>query len=173
MTTEIDPLLALIVAVAENGVIGNDNALPWRLSTDLKRFKAVTWGKPVIMGRKTYLSIGRPLPGRSLIVLTRDKDFTVEGVETAHALDEAISRAEKIARASNAAEIMVAGGADIYAQTLGDADRLYLTTVHALPEGDAHFPDWKKGEWERVHAEELRASERDSAPTTYEVYDRL
>nr|AIA11216.1 Dihydrofolate reductase [uncultured bacterium]AIA11625.1 Dihydrofolate reductase [uncultured bacterium] len=161
------------MAVAENGVIGNDNGLPWRLSSDLKRFKAVTWGKPVVMGRKTYLSIGQPLPGRTLIVVTRDASFRADGVEVAHSLDDAIDRAEKAARAANAGEIMIAGGAEIYAQTLGDADRLYLTTVHDKPEGDAAFPEWDKSEWQLIHAEKLRASERDSAPTTYEVYDRL
>lgn len=171
--TNSDPLLALIVAVAENGVIGNDNALPWRLSTDLKRFKAVTMGKPVIMGRKTYVSIGKPLPGRTTIVVTRDKNFTAEGVEISHSLDEAIERAETIARQTKAEEIMVAGGADIYAQVIDDADRLYLTTVHLSPEGDARFAEWNRDEWIKVHSESLRASERDSAPTTYEVYDRI
>lgn len=168
-----DPLLCLIVAVAENGVIGNDNALPWKLSSDLKRFKAVTWGKPVVMGRKTYLSIGQPLPGRDIIVLTRDTAFNADGVTVVHSLDEAFVKAEKAAQASNAAEIMVAGGADIYAQTINDADRLYLTTVHDTPEGDAKFPDWNKQDWQLIHSENLRASERDSAPTTYEVYDRI
>ncbi len=171
--TETDPLLSLIVAAAENGVIGNDNSLPWKLTSDLKRFKAVTWGKPVIMGRKTYLSIGRPLPGRHIIVLTRDESFESEGVDIVHSLDEAISRAENVARATKVEEIMIAGGADIYAQTLADADRLYFTTVHEKPEGDAVFPQWNPQEWEKVHTEKLRASERDSAATTYEVYDRL
>lgn len=173
MTDLPDPLLSLIVAVAENGVIGSDNALPWQLSSDLKRFKAVTMGKPVIMGRKTYLSLGHPLPGRNMIVLTRDPAFEAEGVEVAHTLDEAITKAEVHARAAQAAEIMIAGGADIYTQTLADADRLYITTVHAQPEGDARFPKWNKAEWQLIHSEDLRASSRDSAPTTYEVYDRL
>jgi dihydrofolate reductase len=173
MTNIADPLLSLIVAVAENGVIGSENSLPWQLSSDLKRFKAVTWGKPVIMGRKTYLSIGKPLPGREIIVLTRDPAFQAENVDVAHSLEDAVAKAESRARAMQAVEIMVAGGADIYAQTLSDADRLYITTVHASPEGDAHFPKWEKSEWKLVHSEDLRASSRDSAPTTYEVYDRI
>lgn len=166
-------MLSIVAAVAENGVIGSDNTLPWRLSSDLKRFKAVTWGKPVIMGRKTYLSIGKPLPGRTVIVLTHDSSFAAEGVAVAHSLDEAIAKAESAAKTLQTGEIIVAGGATIYAQTINDADRLYLTTVHDKPEGDALFPEWKKSEWQLIHAEKLRASERDSAPTTYEVFDRI
>ncbi|MES2907247.1 MAG: dihydrofolate reductase [Pseudomonadota bacterium] len=172
MTTP-DPLLCIIVAVAENGVIGSDNALPWRLSSDLKRFKAVTWGKPIIMGRKTFDSIGQPLPGRTNIIVTRDNSFAADGVEVAHSLDDAIGIAEKAALAANASEIMIAGGANIYAQVMDDADRIYITTVHDQPEGDAVFPQWNKNEWQLIHAEKLRASERDSAATTYEVYDRI
>ncbi len=173
MTAIADPILSLIAAVAENDVIGSNNTLPWQLSSDLKRFKAVTMGKPVIMGRKTYLSIGKPLEGRNLIVLTRDQAFSAEGVEVVHTLDEAIAKAEVHARKAQVAEIMVAGGADIYAQTIQDADRLYLTRVHAEPEGDARFPKWTKTEWELIHSEDLRQSSRDSVATTYEVYDRI
>lgn len=168
-----DPALALIVAIAENGVIGNDNGMPWKLSSDLKRFKAVTWGKPVIMGRKTFQSIGQALPGRSNIVLTRDKSFKAEGVILTRDIGEAIAAAEKAARQSRAAEIMVAGGADIYRQTLDLADRLYITTVHASPAGDSYFPRLDESEWKTVFTERLGVSARDSAPTTYRVLDRI
>lgn len=168
-----EPALALIVAVSENGVIGRDNELPWRLATDLKRFKAVTWGKPVIMGRKTFMSIGRALPGRTTIVVTHDPAFRAEGVVVAHDLDEALDMAEAAAASMKASEIMVAGGAELYAQTIDLADRLYMTTVHANIEGDARFPALDLGQWRVILTERLRASERDSAATTYRVLDRL
>ena len=168
-----EPALAIIVAVAENGVIGNGNQLPWRLSSDLKRFKAVTWGKPVIMGRKTFQSIGQALPGRTNIVLTRDASFRPQGIMVVDDLDDAIDAAEKIARQNNASEIMVAGGAEIYRQTFDMVDRLYMTTVHATPEGDTRFPSLDESEWKVILTDRLRASERDSAPTTYRVLDRI
>lgn len=168
-----EPALALIAAVAENGVIGKDNGLPWRLSTDLKRFKAVTWGKPVIMGRRTFLSIGRPLPGRTTIVVTRNPAFSADGVLIAHDLDEALEKAEAAAGQMRASEIMVAGGAELYAQTLDLADRLYLTTVHAQPEGNARFPAFDETEWRVILTDRLRASERDDFATTYRVLDRI
>lgn len=168
-----EPALALIVAVAENGVIGMGNQLPWRLSTDLKRFRAVTWGKPVIMGRKTFQSIGVPLPGRTNIVLTRDASFRPDGVSVVADIDEAIAVGEKAAIASSTSEIIVAGGAEIYRQTLDLADRLYITTVHACPEGDSHFPVFDESEWKTILTDRLRASERDSFPTTYRVLDRI
>jgi dihydrofolate reductase len=168
-----EPALALIAAVAENRVIGRDTQLPWRLSTDLKRFKAVTWGKPVIMGRRTFLSIGRPLPGRTTVVVTRDRGFAAEGVLVAHDLDDALDKAEAAAAQMRASEIMVAGGAELYAQTLDLADRLYLTTVHAQPEGDALFPAIDEKEWRVILTDRLRASDRDEYATTYRVLDRL
>lgn len=168
-----EPALALIAAVAENRVIGRNSQLPWRLSTDLKRFKAVTWGKPVIMGRKTFLSIGRALPGRTTVVVTRDPGFTAEGVVVARDLDDALDRAEAAAEQMRASEIMVAGGAELYAQTLDLADRLYLTTVHAQPEGDALFPTFDEKEWRVILTDRLRASDRDEYATTYRVLDRL
>ena len=168
-----EPALALIVAVAENGVIGKGNELPWRLSSDLKRFKAVTWGKPVIMGRRTFQSIGQPLPGRDNIVLTRAADFTADGIVIVADIEAAIEAAERKAQEKSASEIMVAGGSDIYRQTIDLADRLYLTTVHASPEGDAYFPALDESEWKIVHSEHLRASDRDSFATTYRVLDRL
>jgi dihydrofolate reductase len=171
--TADEPALALIAAVAENGVIGRQSQLPWRLSTDLKRFKAVTWGKPVIMGRRTFLSIGRPLPGRTTIVVTRDEGFHADGIVVAHDLDAALAKAETAAGQMRASEIMVAGGAELYAQTLDLADRLYLTTVHAQPEGDARFPTIDETGWRVILTDRLRASDRDEFSTTYRVLDRI
>jgi dihydrofolate reductase len=168
-----EPALAIIAAVAENGVIGRDNKLPWRLSTDLKRFKAVTWGKPVIMGRKTFEGIGHPLPGRTTIVVTRDRNWRSDGVIVTHDLDSALDAAEAAASDMGASEIMVAGGSDLYAQTLDLADRLYLTTVHGTPEGDSRFPDINQAEWRVILTDRLRASERDEFATTYRVLDRI
>jgi dihydrofolate reductase len=132
------PDLVLVVAVADNGVIGNAGALPWHLPADLKRFKAMTVGKPVIMGRKTFESIGKPLPGRHNIVLTRQTGWTADGVTVVPNLAEAIAAAGLDPRA-RAAAIMVIGGAEIYAQALPSATRIELTRVHAAPAGDAFF----------------------------------
>ena len=132
--------LIIVVAVAENGVIGRDNQLLWRLKSDLRRFRDLTWGKPMIMGRKTYESIGRPLPGRQTIVLTRDPAFSAEGVHVAHSFDEAEAIGRDLAAAMQADAVAVAGGAEIYALALPVAQRIYLTQVHASPEGDATFP---------------------------------
>jgi len=138
-------VIALIAAVAENGVIGRAGGLPWRLSGDLKHFKAVTLGKPVVMGRKTFQSIGKPLPGRTNIVVTRDPDFRADGIETVPDLAAALERAQEIAGADG--EVMVIGGGDVYRQALPSADRLYLTEVHAAPDGDAHFPAFDRAGW--------------------------
>ena len=136
--------LAVIVAAAENGVIGRNNALPWHLSEDLRYFKRVTMGKPIVMGRKTYESIGRPLPGRSNIVISRSPDFEAEGIRVVASLDEALSLATDIAEIDGAEELVVIGGGEIYAAAIPRADRLYLTEVHAAIDGDAFLPaiDW-------------------------------
>ena len=130
--------LAIIVAVAENGVIGRDNDLPWKIPADMAHFKRITMGKPLVMGRKTYESIGRPLPGRSNIVITRNPDFSAPGIEVVPSLEEAVLRAQSVARADGAEEVIVMGGAEIYRVSLPAADRLYVTEVHAAIEGDAH-----------------------------------
>jgi dihydrofolate reductase len=132
--------LIIVVAVAENGVIGRDNQLLWRLKSDLRRFRDLTWGKPMIMGRKTYESIGRPLPGRQTIVLTRDPGFSAEGVHVAHSWEQAETKGRELARVMQADAVAVAGGAEIYALALPVAQRIYLTRVHATPDGDAIFP---------------------------------
>ncbi|RVC58623.1 MAG: dihydrofolate reductase [Mesorhizobium sp.] len=165
--------IAIYVAIAENGVIGRDGGLPWRLSTDLKRFKADTMGKPIIMGRKTYEGIGRPLPGRLNIVVTRDKAWRAEGVETAHSLSDAIALANVRGRCmAGADEVCVVGGGEIYAQALPLADRLHVTHVLASVEGDAHFPPIDPQVWRTVSAEDVPAGEKDSHATRYTVYER-
>ena len=132
--------IILVVAVAENGVIGRDNALPWRIRSDLKFFRSVTINKPVVMGRKTYLSIGKPLPGRTNIVITRQPDFAAPGILVAPGLDEALTaaRGDALRRAADA--IAVIGGTDIFAQTMPLADRIILTLVHGKPPGDTYLP---------------------------------
>jgi dihydrofolate reductase len=132
--------LVLIAAVAENGVIGRDNGLIWRLKTDLQRFRTLTLGRPVLMGRKTYQSIGRPLPGRQTIVLTRDRNFAAAGVHLAHDLTSALALGQSLAAQMAADTVAVAGGGEIYAQTMEHADRIALTLVHTRPQGDAVFP---------------------------------
>jgi len=165
--------IAIYVAIAENGVIGREGGLPWRLSTDLKRFKADTMGKPIIMGRKTYEGIGRPLPGRLNIVVTRDKGWRAEGVEVAHSLDEAITLAKVRGRCMvGAEEACVVGGGEIYAQALPLADRLHVTHVLAQVDGDAHFPPIDPEIWRVVRSQDFPAGEKDSHATRYTVYER-
>jgi dihydrofolate reductase len=167
------PVVALVAAVARNGVIGAGDALPWRLSSDLKRFKALTMGKPLIMGRKTFQTIGRPLPGRATIVVTRDAGFAAEGVEVAHDIEAALRLAE--ARALDAAvdEIAVAGGGEIYAQTIGRAARLYITEVDLAPEGDARFPAIDPALWREVGREAGQRGPRDEADFVFVEYRRV
>lgn len=139
--------IVLVVAVAENGVIGRDNALPWRLKSDMRHFRRVTMGKPVVMGRKTYRSIGKPLPGRTTIVLSRDPDFAAERVAVAASLGAAldVARADALRRGADA--IAVIGGADVFAQTMPFADRIILTRVRAHPPGDVVFPAISPEHW--------------------------
>jgi dihydrofolate reductase len=132
--------LILVVAVAENGVIGRHNQLLWRLRTDLKRFRDLTLGKPMIMGRKTFQSIGKPLPGRETVVLTRDPGFSADGAHVARSWEEAVSQGSSLAGKMGADAVAVAGGAEIYSLALPYVQKIYLTEVHAAPEGDAVFP---------------------------------
>jgi dihydrofolate reductase len=166
------PRIALVAAVARNGVIGSDGRLPWRLSTDMQRFKRLTMGKPVIMGRKTFEGIGKPLAGRVNIVVTRDPARLPPGVMTATDIDRALVLAEREARASDAVEIMVIGGGEIYARTIGRADRLYITHVEAWPSGDASFPPIDPTIWKGVRSERIEAGEKDSEATTFAIYER-
>jgi dihydrofolate reductase len=167
-----DVRLSLIAAVARNGVIGSGQGLPWRLPADMQRFKRLTMGKPVIMGRKTFQSIGKPLVGRVNIVITRQGETLPEGVKYAPSLDTAISIAGEEAARSGAGEVMVIGGGEIYAAAIGRADRLYITHVDASPRGDAHFPPIDPAIWNPVSSEQHPAGERDSEATTFVVYER-
>jgi len=167
-------IIAIYVAIAENGVIGREGGLPWRLSTDLKRFKAGTMGKPVIMGRKTWESFPkRPLPGRLNIVVTRDKAYHAEGGETAGSLQDAIALAGIRARCmANVDEICVIGGGEIYAQALPLADRLHVTHVLGKIDGDTVFPVIDPSIWRLVSSEDVPAGEKDTHATRYAVYER-
>lgn len=164
-TSSGQPLIVFVVAIAENGVIGRDNALIWRQRSDLKRFKALTLGCPLLMGRRTYMSIGRPLPGRETIVITRDQDFAREmpdGVHVAFSLDAGLAIARERAAAMGSDRIIVAGGAKIYAQTLAIADRVHLTEIHASPAGDTVFPGWSTDLWPRAGFRETRREDHPS-----------
>ncbi|EJN04052.1 dihydrofolate reductase [Phyllobacterium sp. YR531] len=165
-------MISFVVAIAQNGVIGRDNDLPWRLSSDLKRFKAITMGKPIIMGRKTWDSLGRPLPGRTNIVVTRDAAFNVDGVISARSVDEALLIAGSHAGADHVNEICIIGGGEIFRQSIGRADRLYVTWVLSNIEGDVHFPDIDPAVWSELSSEDFPAGEKDNYPTRYVVYER-
>ena len=164
--------IVLVAAVADNGVIGRDNALPFRQSSDLKRFKALTMGRPVLMGRKTFLSIGKPLPGRTNIVVSRNAGFAGAGIVVAADFDFAmdVARGDALRRGVN--EIAVIGGADIFTRLMPLADRLEITHVHARPEGDTHFPPIDASQWRAIEQSELPAGPRDEAPVTYATYAR-
>lgn len=166
--------VAIHVAIAENGVIGRENGLPWRLSTDMRRFKEMTMGNPIIMGRRTWESFPRrPLPGRLNIILTRDRAFQAEGAEVVGTLDDALRLATEQARhLPGAEEICIIGGGEIYRQALPIADRLRVTHVLASIEGDTRFPAIDPAEWKLVHEEDHPAGEKDSHATRYAVYER-
>lgn len=163
--------IVFVVAIAENGVIGAGNAMPWRLKADMARFKALTIGKPVVMGRKTFESLPRPLPGRTNIVITRDADYRAAGaiVTTSAADAGAAARGDALRR--SVAEIAVIGGAEIFRQWLDRADRLEITEVHARPEGDTHF-DIDRAEWDEVARIRHPAGPHDSADYSYVTYRR-
>lgn len=164
--------IVLLAAVAENGVIGRDNALPWRLSSDLKRFKAFTLGKPVVMGRKTYLSIGKPLPGRTNIVVTRNPNFHADGVVVTASIDAALEAARDDAGRRGATEIMVIGGTEIFEQTMTLADRLEITHVHSRPEGNTFFPPIDLKHWREIARQDLPAGPRDDVSVSFVTYQR-
>lgn len=164
--------LALIAAVADNGVIGEGNRLLWHLRTDLQRFRRLTEGRPLLMGRKTYESIGRPLPGRAIVVLTRDSTFAPEGVAVAHDLEDARQRAEEAADRLGSDTVMVAGGGEIYALTLHLADRLHLTRVHVTLEGDTVFPAFDPCDFRETLREAHPAGPNDDHAFTFIDYVR-
>jgi dihydrofolate reductase len=171
-TANASPEIVLIVAVAENGVIGAHGAIPWRLKSDQARLKAMTMGKPIVMGRKTFISLRRPLPGRTNIVVTRDADFRARGavVTTSFADARAVARGDALRRF--ATEIAVIGGAEIYAQWMDCADRLEITEVHARPEGDTCFAAIDAAIWEQVARVRHPAGPDDSADFSYVTYRR-
>lgn len=164
--------LALVVAVAKNGMIGRDGDMPWKLSTDLKRFKRDTMGKPIIMGRKTFNAIGMVLPGRLNIVVSRS-EFVVEGTVHANSIEKALEIASEWGRENGSDEICVVGGGQIYRETISLADRLYVTHVMAEPDGDTRFPEIVEAEWRPVSREEVPKGEKDTAETLYVVYERV
>lgn len=165
--------ICLIVARARNRVIGRAGGLPWRLPADLKHFKATTMGKPVVMGRRTWQSIGRPLPGREIVVVSRDPSFRAEGARLAPDLDAALALAGEIAAGRGADEIFVAGGAEIYHRALSRADRIYLTEVHAAVEGDSLFPALDAADWRESTREHLAAAEAGDYDIDFVTLDRV
>jgi dihydrofolate reductase len=162
--TKIPPI-GLVVAVARNGVIGRANSLPWRLPNDLAHFKRLTLGRPIVMGRRTWDSLGRPLPGRRNVVLTRDRSFGAEGAEVVHDLEGAYALADS-------AGLLVIGGGELYRLCLPLAETLHLTTVEADVDGDVLFPPWNPAEWTEVAAEPHPADERHAFPYTFRTLRR-
>jgi dihydrofolate reductase len=164
--------LSLIAALGENRVIGVDNSMPWHLPGDFKYFKATTLGKPIIMGRKTWDSLGRPLPGRLNIVVSRQTGLALEGAEVFPSLDAAVERAQEWATEQGADELMLIGGAQLYAQGLEQADRLYLTRVALSPDGDAWFPEFDLDQWTLVSNLENPA-QGDKPAYNFEVWEKI
>lgn len=165
--------LILVAAVARNGVIGADNRLLWRLPSELKHFKALTMGKPLVMGRKTFQSIGRLLPGRETIVVTRDRRFSPDGALVAHSIDAALAIAAERAAAMGADAVVIAGGGELYAQTIGRASRLAITEVALEPEGDARFPPIDLEVWREVKRERGVRGPREEADFAFVEYARV
>jgi dihydrofolate reductase len=161
------PLVSLIVAMTRDGVIGRDNAMPWHLPDDLKHFKALTLGKPMLMGRKTFDSIGKPLPGRTSLVLTRDPRWTAAGVTVVRSLDDAFKAA------AGAPELCVVGGSEIFRMTLPLAQRIHLTRIHASIPGDVRFPAFDESEWREVERTEHPADARHAHSMTFATLERV
>ncbi len=160
-------MISIIAALAENRVIGVNNTLPWRLPNDLKHFRRLTTGHAIIMGRKNYESIGRPLPERTNIVVTRNRDYRASGCLVAHSLDEALALAQ------NDPEIFIIGGAEIYREALARADRLYLTQVHAAVDGDTFFPETNRNDWEETTRERHGADDKHAYAYSFVVLERV
>ena len=165
--TRTCPVISLIAAMADNRVIGIDNRLPWKLPADMRWFRAQTMGKPIVMGRKTFESIGaKPLPGRTNVVITRDRGYAAQGCIVVHDIETAL------AAVPDAAEIMIIGGASFYEQMLPRAQRMYLTLVHTEVEGDAWFPEFSAGEWREVERSDCDADESNPLPHSFVIYER-
>jgi dihydrofolate reductase len=161
-------ILSLLVAADENNVIGKDNKLPWHLPNDLKYFKNQTWGMPILMGRKTFESIGKPLQGRKSIVITRNNDWQHEGVEVVHSVEEAIEKAKSF----DVKEIFVIGGAEIFNTSFDKAKRIYLTRIHHRFEGDTYFPEVSTTDWNLVNQRFCSADEKNLYSHTFQVWER-
>lgn len=162
-------IVSAIFAVSENNVIGKGNDLPWRMPADLKHFKNITMGHPVIMGRKSFDSIGRPLPGRHNIVVTRDRNFRAEGVSVVHSLREAV----EIAGADRPEEVFIIGGAQIYKKAFPYCDRLYMTRIHTETEGDVFLPEVDFSAWKLISEEKHLPDEKNIHDYTFRIYERI
>jgi dihydrofolate reductase len=162
--------VSVIVAVAENGVIGRGAELPWHLSNDLRRFKEITMGHTVIMGRRTWESIGRPLPGRRMVVVSRQADYRVDAADVC--VVSTVGDAAQIAEAAGDAEAFVIGGAELYRAALPQANRVYLTRVHTHVTGDTFFPEISWNEWRLIESNICQADDKNDHPHTFEIYER-
>lgn len=159
--------LSIIVAMDRNRVIGNNDTLPWHISADLKNFKKITMEKPIVMGRKTHESIGRPLPGRENIIITRDKSYHAEGCTVLNSIEAVFEHCKDVD------EVMITGGAEIYKYTLPEAARLYLTEVHTEVEGDTRFPEFNRNEWQEISREAFKADEKNEFDYSFVVLERI
>jgi len=162
-------MISHIVAASENNIIGVKNGLPWRLSNDFKYFKNKTWGMPVIMGRNTYESLKKDLPGRINIVLTKKKDWNPKNVFVTHEIEEAIKKAAE----SDAKEIFIIGGGDVFKQTMEKVNRIYMTRVHTKLQGDTTYPEFDKSKWKLVKEQSFPADEKNNYPYTFEVWEKI
>jgi dihydrofolate reductase len=158
--------LSIIVAMDRNRVIGKNDTLPWHISSDLQHFKKITMGKPIVMGRKTHESIGRPLPGRENIILTRDKNYNAEGCTVLQSLNAIFEHCK------DKEEVMITGGSEVYKMTLAQASRLYLTEVHTEIEGDTFFPEFDRDEWNEISREDNKADEKNEFDYSFVVLER-
>lgn len=165
--------IAMIAAVARNGVIGADGGMPWRIPSDLGFFKRITMGKPIVMGRKQFESVGRPLPGRTNIVVTRQSGYQPNGVVVLNDLDAALALARRMAEAEKATEIMIVGGGEIYRQAMPQADKLYISHVDLSPQGDVMFPVIDPLVWQSAEEFEVAADPRDAASFRAVTYTRM
>ena len=159
--------LSIIVAMSENRTIGQNGDMPWRLSADLRRFRRLTMDHTIVMGRKTYESIGRLLPGRATVIVSRQRDYRVDGAKVVHELESALNTP------GNDSETFVIGGGEIYRLALPLAQRLYLTRVHVSLDGDTHFPELDFSQWTQLESERVAADEKNDYDTTFEIYERI
>ena len=165
--------LTIVVATAQNRAIGLNGKMPWHIPEDLKYFKAVTTGHPIIMGRKTFQSIGRPLPGRTNIVITRDQDYQAEGITVTHSLEQAIEVAKTVAQKNGVREVMVIGGAEIYALALPFTNKIHRTEIHAETDGDAFFPELIASEWQEISRKPGEVTASDGTTYSFVVFERV